>query len=135
MSAMRQAEPYKADFTDEVLIEFLRRVCPQLSQHGDFYVQELWIEEKPTAWLLCLPSDQGPMIYNTSYDFPRRIGARHRFVQPVDPGRHRRRETDVQPAPRRRGLQKTPGRRPGNVQDHVAAKLKIISHFRCAVFE
>ncbi|HEX4056423.1 MAG TPA: GNAT family N-acetyltransferase [Tepidisphaeraceae bacterium] len=69
MSAMRQAEPYKADFTDEVLIEFLRRVCPQLSQHGDFYVQELWIEEKPTAWLLCLPSDQGPMIYNTSYDF------------------------------------------------------------------
>lgn len=72
MSAMRQAESHKADFTEEILIHFLRRVCPQLSRQGDFYLHELWIEEKPTAWLLCLPSDQGPMIYNTSYDFARK---------------------------------------------------------------
>lgn len=72
MSAMRQAEPCKADFAEEILVDFLRRVCPQLSRQGEFYLHELWIEEKPTAWLLCLCSEQGPMIYNTSYDFAQR---------------------------------------------------------------
>jgi len=69
MSAMRQAESQKADFTDEILVGFLRRLAPTLCRQGDFYIQELWLEDKPAAWLLCLHSDRGPMIYNTSYDF------------------------------------------------------------------
>jgi CelD/BcsL family acetyltransferase involved in cellulose biosynthesis len=69
LAGMRQAESEKADFTEEVLIGFLRRLCPKLSQQGDFYVQELWLDGKASAWLLCLRSAQGPMIYNTSYDF------------------------------------------------------------------
>jgi len=72
MSAMRQSESFKADFTDEVLIGFLRRLCPVLIRHGDFYIQELWLEGAPSAWLLCLSSERGPMIYNTSYDFSKR---------------------------------------------------------------
>jgi CelD/BcsL family acetyltransferase involved in cellulose biosynthesis len=68
LSAMRQAESEKADFTEEVLIGFLRRVCPRLTRQGDFYMHELSIEDKPTAWLLCLRSRQGPMMYNTGYD-------------------------------------------------------------------
>jgi CelD/BcsL family acetyltransferase involved in cellulose biosynthesis len=69
LSAMRQAESLKADFTEEILVGFLRRLCPQLAEQGQFYIQELWIDAKPTAWLLCLRSARGPMIYNTSYDF------------------------------------------------------------------
>jgi CelD/BcsL family acetyltransferase involved in cellulose biosynthesis len=69
LSGMRQAESFKADFTEEVLVGFLRRLCPMLSRQGDFYAQELWLDGKASAWLLCLRSAQGPMIYNTSYDF------------------------------------------------------------------
>ncbi len=69
LSGMRQAESLKADFTEEILVGYLRRVCPKLSEQGDFYVQELWVDGKPSAWLLSLRSAQGPMIYNTSYDF------------------------------------------------------------------
>jgi CelD/BcsL family acetyltransferase involved in cellulose biosynthesis len=69
LSGMRQAESFKADFTEEVLVGFLRRLCPKLSQQGDFYVQELWLDGKASAWLLGLRSARGPMIYNTSYDF------------------------------------------------------------------
>jgi len=72
MSAMRQAESPKADFTDEVLVGFLRRLVPILARQGDFYVQELWLENTPSGWLLCLRSARGPMIYNTSYDFAKR---------------------------------------------------------------
>jgi CelD/BcsL family acetyltransferase involved in cellulose biosynthesis len=69
LSGMRQAESLKADFTEEILLGYLRRLCPKLSAQGDFYVQELWVDGKASAWLLCLRSAQGPMIYNTSYDF------------------------------------------------------------------
>ena len=69
LSGMRQAESFKADFTEEILVGFLRRLCPKLSAQGDFYIQELWVGGKASAWLLCLRSAQGPMIYNTSYDF------------------------------------------------------------------
>jgi CelD/BcsL family acetyltransferase involved in cellulose biosynthesis len=69
LSGMRQAESLKADFTEEVLLGYLRRLCPKLSEQGDFYVQELWVDGKASAWLLALRSAQGPMIYNTSYDF------------------------------------------------------------------
>ena len=72
MIAMRQSESFKAEFTDEVLIGFLHRIGPILARQGDFYIQELWLEETPSAWLLCLRSDRGPMIYNTSYDFAKR---------------------------------------------------------------
>jgi CelD/BcsL family acetyltransferase involved in cellulose biosynthesis len=72
LSGMRQAESIKADFTEEILVGYLRRVCPKLSEQGDFYVQELWLDGKSSAWLLCLRSAQGPMIYNTSYDFAQR---------------------------------------------------------------
>jgi CelD/BcsL family acetyltransferase involved in cellulose biosynthesis len=72
MSAMRQSESLKADFTDEILVGFLRRLCPVLGRQGDFFIQELWLENKPSAWLLCLRSARGPMIYNTSYDFSKR---------------------------------------------------------------
>jgi CelD/BcsL family acetyltransferase involved in cellulose biosynthesis len=72
LSAMRQSESFKADFTDEILVGFLRRLAPILCRQGDFYIQELWLENKPSAWLLCLKSDRGPMIYNTSYDFAQR---------------------------------------------------------------
>jgi CelD/BcsL family acetyltransferase involved in cellulose biosynthesis len=72
LAQMRQAESTKADFTEEILIGFLRRTCPHLSRQGDFFIQELWIEGKPSAWLLALRSDRGPMIYNTSYDFGQR---------------------------------------------------------------
>ncbi len=69
LSGMRQAESLKADFTEEILLGYLRRLCPKLSAQGDFYVQELWVDGKASAWLLALRSAQGPMIYNTSYDF------------------------------------------------------------------
>ena len=59
LSGMRQSESFKADFTEEVLVGFLRRLCPKLSQQGDFYVQELWLDGKASAWLLCLRSDAG----------------------------------------------------------------------------
>jgi CelD/BcsL family acetyltransferase involved in cellulose biosynthesis len=72
IAAMLQSESHKADFADEVLVPFLRRLAPILARQGDFYIQELWLEDKPTAWLLCLNSSQGPMIYNTSYEFERR---------------------------------------------------------------
>jgi CelD/BcsL family acetyltransferase involved in cellulose biosynthesis len=72
MSAMRQSEPLKAEFTEEILGGFLRRLCPVLASRGDFYIHELWLENKPSAWLLCLRSNRGPMIYNTSYDFSMR---------------------------------------------------------------
>ena len=72
LSAMRQAESPKADFTDEVLVGFLRRLVPTLAKQGDFYLHELSLENAPTAWLLCLNSSRGPMIYNTSYDFSRK---------------------------------------------------------------
>jgi CelD/BcsL family acetyltransferase involved in cellulose biosynthesis len=72
LAAMRQSESTKADFTDEVLVGFLRRLCPILARQGDFFLQELWLEGKPSAWLLCLRSDRGPMIYNTSYEFAQR---------------------------------------------------------------
>jgi len=69
LSAMRQSEAPKADFTDEVLVGFLNRLCPVLCRQGDFFLQELVLEDKPSAWLLGLPSERGPMIYNTAYDF------------------------------------------------------------------
>jgi CelD/BcsL family acetyltransferase involved in cellulose biosynthesis len=72
LAAMRQSESCKADFTDEVLVGFLRRLCPILARQGDFFLDELWLEGKPSAWLLCLRSDRGPMIYNTSYEFAQR---------------------------------------------------------------
>jgi len=72
MCAMRQSESPKADFTDEILVGFLRRLCPILTRQGDFYIQELWLENTPSAWLLCLRSERGPMIYNTCYDFAQR---------------------------------------------------------------
>jgi len=72
LAAMRQSESTKADFTDEVLVGFLRRLCPILARQGDFFLHELWLEGKPSAWLLCLRSDRGPMIYNTSYEFAQR---------------------------------------------------------------
>jgi CelD/BcsL family acetyltransferase involved in cellulose biosynthesis len=72
LAAMRQAESEKADFTDEILVGFLRRLAPALCRQGDFFINELWLEEKPAAWLLCLRSERGPMIYNTSYDFAAR---------------------------------------------------------------
>jgi CelD/BcsL family acetyltransferase involved in cellulose biosynthesis len=72
LAAMRQSESSKADFTDEILVGFLRRLCPILARQGDFFLQELWLQGKPSAWLLCLRSDRGPMIYNTSYEFAQR---------------------------------------------------------------
>lgn len=69
LAAMRQSESPKADFTDEILVGFLRRIGPELCRQGDLYIHELWLEKKPAAWLLCLRSSQGPMIYNTSYEF------------------------------------------------------------------
>jgi len=72
LAAMCQAEACKADFTDEVLVGFLRRLCPILARQGDFFLDELWLEGKPSAWLLCLRSGRGPMIYNTSYEFSQR---------------------------------------------------------------
>lgn len=69
ISQMRQSESIKADFTDEVLVGFLQKLCPRLIRQGDFFVQELWLGKHPAAWLLSLPSDGGPMIYNTSYDY------------------------------------------------------------------
>lgn len=69
LGAMRQAASSKADFTEEVLLGFLGRLCPTLNEQGDFYIQELTLENRPAAWLLTLPSDKGPMIYNTSYEF------------------------------------------------------------------
>ena len=72
MSAMRQSESPKADFSDEILIGFLRRLAPVLARQGDLHIHELWLENAPSAWLLCLRSDRGPMIYNTSYDFVKR---------------------------------------------------------------
>lgn len=72
LSAMRQSESPKADFTDEVLVGFLLRVCPILARQGDFFLQELVLEGKPSAWLLAFRSDRGPMIYNTAYDFAQR---------------------------------------------------------------
>jgi CelD/BcsL family acetyltransferase involved in cellulose biosynthesis len=69
LAAMRQAASLKADFTDEVLCGFLRRLCPTLNQQGEFQIQELILENRPAAWLLVMRSDKGPMIYNTSYDF------------------------------------------------------------------
>jgi CelD/BcsL family acetyltransferase involved in cellulose biosynthesis len=71
VAAMRESEALKADFTDEVLGEFLRCVVPRLARAGEFYVQELELEGSPAAWLLCLPSTNGPMIYNTTYDATR----------------------------------------------------------------
>jgi CelD/BcsL family acetyltransferase involved in cellulose biosynthesis len=68
VAAMRQSEECKALFTDEVLGNFLRRLVPRLAKTGDFYIQELHLEGSPAAWLLCLPSKNGPMIYNTSFD-------------------------------------------------------------------
>jgi len=68
MEFMRQIDGEKGDFTDEVLIGFLRRLCPQLHQQGDFFMHELWIENRPVAWLLGLRSSRGPMMYNTAYD-------------------------------------------------------------------
>lgn len=72
MSAMRQSESSKADFTDEILIGFLRRVVPDLIRLGEFHIHELWLENNPAGWLLCMNSPRGPMIYNTSYDFAQR---------------------------------------------------------------
>jgi hypothetical protein len=72
LCAMRQAEPEKAEFSDEVLAGFLRRVTPALAVRGEFFIQELTLEHQPAAWLLGLPSSRGPMIYNTCYDFAQR---------------------------------------------------------------
>jgi CelD/BcsL family acetyltransferase involved in cellulose biosynthesis len=72
LAAMRQAKSEKADFTEEILIGFLRRLCPKMIEAGDFYVHELFLEDKPSAWMLALPSPWGPMIYNTAYDHAQR---------------------------------------------------------------
>jgi CelD/BcsL family acetyltransferase involved in cellulose biosynthesis len=72
LGAMRQAASVKADFTEEVLLGFLSRLCPTLNEQGDFYIQELSLENRPAAWLLTLRSDKGPMIYNTSYEYSMR---------------------------------------------------------------
>ena len=72
LSALRQSDSFKADFCEEILIPFLRRLIPKLTKAGDFYINELWLEEQPAAWLFALRSNQGPMIYNTSYDFSKR---------------------------------------------------------------
>jgi CelD/BcsL family acetyltransferase involved in cellulose biosynthesis len=72
LAAMCQSESSKADFADEVLVGFLRRLCPILARQGDFFLDELWLEGKPSAWLLRLRSDRGPMIYNTTYAFSQR---------------------------------------------------------------
>jgi CelD/BcsL family acetyltransferase involved in cellulose biosynthesis len=72
LAALRQSESCKADFSEEVLVGFLRRVGLPLARQGQFYVQELVLEDQPAAWLICLRSDRGPMIYNTSYDFAQR---------------------------------------------------------------
>jgi CelD/BcsL family acetyltransferase involved in cellulose biosynthesis len=74
LSAMRQSDPLKAGFTDDVLANFLRQVVPRLAKTGDFYIQELHLENSPAAWLLCLASPNGPMIYNTTY-----TAAHHRW--------------------------------------------------------
>jgi CelD/BcsL family acetyltransferase involved in cellulose biosynthesis len=67
LSAMREAASMKADLSDELLTPFLRRALPRMNESGDFYLNELWLNERPAAWLFALPSPQGPMIYNTSY--------------------------------------------------------------------
>jgi CelD/BcsL family acetyltransferase involved in cellulose biosynthesis len=68
LAAMRLTDGNKGDFTDEILVGFLRRLCPQLNANGDFFIHELWLEGKPVAWLLALNSYRGPMMYNTAYD-------------------------------------------------------------------
>jgi CelD/BcsL family acetyltransferase involved in cellulose biosynthesis len=70
--ALRQSADMKADFADEVLCEFLRNLVPQVVRTGSFSIQELWIQGKPSAWMLALKSDRGPMIFNTCYDFAQR---------------------------------------------------------------
>jgi CelD/BcsL family acetyltransferase involved in cellulose biosynthesis len=72
LRALRQSADMKADFADEVLCEFLRNLAPQVARIGAFSIQELWIQNKPSAWMLTLKSDRGPMIFNTCYDFAQR---------------------------------------------------------------
>jgi CelD/BcsL family acetyltransferase involved in cellulose biosynthesis len=72
LSAMRQSEPDKAEFTNAVLLKFLRRLCPILARRGDFFLNELWLQGKPSAWLLCLRGHRGPMVYNTGYECSQR---------------------------------------------------------------
>ena len=72
LCAMRQAKSLKADFTEEILVGFLRRLCPRLIEQGDFYIQELLLEGRASAWMLALRSPWGPMIYNTAYDHAQR---------------------------------------------------------------
>lgn len=73
LAAMCQASASKADFSHEILAPFLRIVLPRMARDGDFYINELWIEDRPVSWLLCFRSRHGPMIYNTGYDH----GMRH----------------------------------------------------------
>jgi CelD/BcsL family acetyltransferase involved in cellulose biosynthesis len=72
ISAMRNSDPLKANFTERVLGNFLRRLCPKLATAGQLTLQELHLEGNPAAWLFNLPSSRGPMIYNTSYDYAQR---------------------------------------------------------------
>jgi CelD/BcsL family acetyltransferase involved in cellulose biosynthesis len=72
LEGMREAESNKADFTEEILFGFLRRICPALCAQGEMFIQELWLEGQASAWLLTIKSEQGPMAYNTSYDFGKR---------------------------------------------------------------
>jgi CelD/BcsL family acetyltransferase involved in cellulose biosynthesis len=72
LAAMRQSKSTKADFTEEILIGFLRRLCPRLIRQGDFRIQELYLDDRPAAWMLEIRSNRGPMIYNTSYDHAQR---------------------------------------------------------------
>jgi CelD/BcsL family acetyltransferase involved in cellulose biosynthesis len=68
MAMMNRIDSSKGEFADEVLTPFLKRVCPEMAPLKQFYVNELWLEGAPAAWLLVIPSHLGPMIYNTTYD-------------------------------------------------------------------
>jgi len=68
LAMMNRIDNSKGEFSDEVLTPFLKRVCPEMAPLKQFYVNELWLEGAPAAWLLVIPSDLGPMIYNTTYD-------------------------------------------------------------------
>jgi len=96
LGAMRQAASVKADFTEEVLLGFLSRLCPTLNEQGDFYIQELSLENRPAAWLLTLRSDKGPMIYNTAMNTPCASGAPGGAFGDGHPAGDRRRQSRLQ---------------------------------------
>jgi CelD/BcsL family acetyltransferase involved in cellulose biosynthesis len=68
LTALRQSEGDKGKFACAFLSGFLQRVVPTLVAQGDFYMQELWLQGKPAAWLFLFRSREGPMLYNTAFD-------------------------------------------------------------------